>query len=196
MCNVNEYKKHKLEVDAANAKALFKRDMALDLECRKLCIREAYEENKKTLYDEVIIRENGEFEIITRNLSFDAKPRKLCNFAKPEMIKLFNEKDVVEVLMVKIEIGEKKFELYLAANRIGDSKYLAKKFSEVGCEIYANNRRLREEYLHKMVVCMMNRIDRACYVPDKRGWNRNSDGTFKFVGPDSPIWKEVLKWSK
>lgn len=192
----NEYEKKQLEVQAANAKAQFNHDMALDVEYMKQVIREEFFEKKKAQYDEVIIRDTGEFEIITKNLTFDAKPRKLCNFAKPEMIKLFNEKNSDAVFLLKINIGARTFKIYLEAGEIGNPKYLAKKFAEVGCEIYANSRRLREEYLHKMVVCMMNRISATYCVPDKHGWNRNSDGTFKFVGPDSPIWKEVLKWSK
>lgn len=192
----SEYEKKQLEVQAANAKAQFNYEMSLNAEYMKQMIREEFSEKKKAQYDEVIICDTGEFEIITRNLTLDAKSRKLCNFSNPEMIKLYNKKNSNEVLMLKINIGAKKFSVFLAVKEANNPKYLSKKFSEVGCEIYASNRRLREEYLHKIVICVINRTSETNCIPDKRGWNRNSDGTFKFAGPDSPIWKEVLEWAK
>lgn len=191
-----EFQKKNMDVQMANAKALYNHNIALEFEEKKYLMREFFLEKQKSQYEEVIIQDNGELEVVTRNLLADAKARRLCNFSNPEMIKLFNEKNDYVVLNLILNMGAKKVRLYFAASEVGNSKYLLKKFSEAGCEIYARNRKIREEYLYKIFMCLLNRCTESQIIPDKYGWNKHLDGTFEFVEPTSLIWKEVWSWTK
>lgn len=191
-----EFYKNSMGVQVAKAKELNKRDVALDLEYKKFLMKEIFLEKRKAQYDEVVLSETGGFEIVTRNLTIDGEFRDLCNFCNPQMKKLVNEKNADEIFQLSLNIGSNEVFLYLAANEVGNSGYLLKKFSEAGCEIYARNRKLREEYLHKIFMCLLNRSTESCTIPCKYGWNKLPGGRFKFVKRDTPIWKEVWSWTK
>lgn len=162
----------------------------------KQMLRERERERKKAMQDVVQIQENGAIQVITQNLSIESTPRYITNMKFPELTVLKRAEDVDEkIYCVACIVNGQEQQVFLDGNMAGNGSYLLRKFASSGiCFVCsaAEAKRLAIQIL----VLLLNAPKAEKLLPDREGWMKKPDGSFKYVEEGELTWEKVKKQCK
>lgn len=159
-------------------------------------LRQQEEERKKSTFSELIITNEGELQLITRNLSIDAKPRSMTNMRNPSLTILRRAVDVTEVMFhFRCFINAIAKEIFLDPHKTEKISYVKRKFSFAG--IYFNIPKEEKRDFFDRLISLMIILgpDERC-IPDHAGYFESPEEGLIYVGEEDLTWKKVIKLCK
>ncbi len=179
------------EIQKTEAKEMIRGNAKLALQMQKAQLRQREEEEKRGVYEEVTIGEDGNTYIVTRNLQIETKAREVTNMRFPRMYCAARRSCVEEyIFILDCQISGKSRIVYFDPRRIGSGTYILGKMAAAGIEIYAEGAR-EKEYARKML-CQLVKYAAQTVIPDEPGWIE-ADGKFSFIPEGSMTWREIKK---
>lgn len=175
-----------------------KRMLDIAYDCRLLenryCHAQKVKEGKLAHCEVVEINNNGEIQIVSKNMTIPSKPRLVVNFKYEDAITYIstdsNEK-IVQLLLKLDVTTEKRESVFLALKDLTKNRYIEKKFLNVGVSVYGSSESKKREYMKMIVAYLICKSTQTVMVPMKRGWYRNADRIEFFDGQWT--WEELVK---
>lgn len=181
------------EIEKARAKAAAVESVRIEAAQIKQQMKEAADERKKQIGEQLIITAEGELQLQTTNLTVEAKPRNLTNMRKPELVALKHEEDRDEVIFcIGCKVGDDKKEIFLDGNMVGKSSYLLRKFLSKGVRFYTDAAKAKRIVVQ--LFCILQELSSTdITIPDEEAWIKKKDGCFEFIEKGELTWKKAMK---
>lgn len=161
----------------------------INLELRKMELRQREEEAKRGIYEEIACDEEGRPYLTTRNLWIDAKPREFANLRYPKLIRAARISCLEEqVFIVSCEVNGETCMIYIDPKKIGSGTYLLGKLAAAGICIYAPEKKAKQ--YARLLLCWLLRYSNKSVIADEPGW-LEVDGKFSFIPEGSMTWREI-----
>lgn len=166
-------------------------------ERERAVFREQEAEYKKSIYEEVFLREDGVVDVKTQNLRINSSPRLLCNFKYPEMTAFICIVDFSKIYCMSCFIGDKEKKVYFDERKGGNPSYFLRKLSSEGLEIMASTSSRKKFYAEKLWVTLIKNCKKEVLVPQAYGWFVTSEGKLSYFKEGGCIlWKEISSRAK
>ena len=167
----------------------------LSLYQKKIQIREAERERKKSQIDLVELSQDGILTVRTKNLQMDAPIRMVCNFFHPEIVIYKRCKNPEEVMyQLHFELSKTIKFVWLKKENVGNSSYIMKKITATGGQIMGENVAKRKEYAIQIVSLAIINAHTEIFIPDDRGWYIDENAKLKFYNAKY-TWKEITNYA-
>lgn len=166
----------------------------LSLYQKKVSIKEAERERKKSQYDLVELSVDGVVTVRTENLQMAAPLRMVCNFLHPEIIiyrRLKNPEE--EIYQMHFELAKTIKYVWLKKENVGNSSYIMKKIIATGGQIMGENIAKRKEYALQIVSLAIVNSQMVISIPDERGWYIDRNEKLAFYNAKY-TWKEIVNY--
>lgn len=163
----------------------------------KLAYEERRRENRLAQTEEVLISPGGEISVHTQNLHMQSQGRRVCNFTNPQLTELCSTEGDEGLLSLEINVsGNKKCSIMLV-ERIFDVDYFEKKLGMQGAFFVASSSYRRRAYVRSFVAALLScETPQTIILPAHIGWNKLSNGGWKFAEREDETWKYYQKIAK
>uniref|UniRef100_UPI003FF1416E hypothetical protein n=1 Tax=Eisenbergiella tayi TaxID=1432052 RepID=UPI003FF1416E len=156
-------------------------------------IKAANSEAQRSIYEEVMITEDGRLEIQTRNLQISAVARELSNIKNPKLTVLKREQNQAEELyLIECNVAGEDKEIYLSPSKIGGGIYLLNKFALAGASINAPTNKAKE-YARQLLRLLIVKSNETLILPENAGWMALPDNTVHLVEKGDLLWTDAMK---
>lgn len=163
----------------------------LNLEYRKIELRQREQEAKRGIYEDIAFDEEGRLYMITRNLWIDTKPREFANLRYPKLARVARKSCLEEyAFIIDCKVNEKSRMIYLDPKKIGSGTYLLGKMAAAGICIQAPEKKAKQ-YARLMLSWLMRNAE-DLVIADEPGWIE-IDGDFLFIPEGNMTWREIKK---
>ena len=180
------------EINRVGAIESIKADAKLCIQAKKTEMREKESENKRGIYEEISVDDNGKPHIITRNLQITACPRELTNMYFPQLYIVARSSCLSEQIFVLFcQVAEKEEIVYLDPKKVGSGTYILGKFTASGICIFAPMTKAKD-YVRQLI-CLLVKNSTKAVIPEEPGWIETEEGKFSFVTEGRMTWKEIIK---
>ena len=181
------------EVEKARVKAAAVESVRIEATQIKQQMKEAADERRKQIGEQLLITAEGELQLQTTNLAVEAKPRNLTNMRKPELVILKHENDRDEtIFFIGCKVSDDKKKIFLDGNMVGKSSYLLRKFMSKGIRFYTDTAKAKR--IVGQLFCILQEIfSTEITLPDEEGWMKKADGRFEFIEKGALTWKKAMK---
>lgn len=165
------------------------------LQARSL-MKEAERELKKAQVEVMAIDADGRVEMVTKNLQIEAVPRKITNFAHPEIVVLKRLKNPEEkIFLFYCELQQEVAWALLLPEKCGGATYIMRKLSGIGAEIFAATSALKKQYAKQLITLLIRNAKMCKGLPDRYGWYTDEDGKIAFFD-GKWSWEEAMACTK
>lgn len=188
-----EYYKTEREIEITERKQLSKEKVKLWAMQERQKIKSENSEARRSIYEEVMITEDGRLEIQTRNLQISAVARELSNIKNPKLTVLKREQNQAEELyLIKCNVAGEDKEIYLSPSKIRGGTYLLNKFALAGASINAPTNKAKE-YARQLLRLLIVKSNETIILPEKAGWMVLPDNTVHLVEKEDLLWTDAMK---
>lgn len=158
---------------------------------KKIQIKEAERERRKSQIDLVEMSADGVLTVRTENLQMATPQRMVCNFKNPEIFvfKRLENREEMRYLFSFECAGEIR-KVWLEKEKVGNGNYLLKQLASVGGQILGENLGKRKEYATQIVAMAVTNSKVTEYIPDKKGWYIDEKNNVKFYSK-MYAWEEI-----
>lgn len=181
------------EVQKTIAKANALEDIRLKGLIARQRLREAESERKKSTFDELLITSDGEVQIITRNLTIEAKPRAVTNMTAPRIVILKRLKDTTEeIFLFRCIINNISRKLFLSPQKAGRGSYLIKNFISIGAYFQSPSAKAKELAI-QLLALLISAGPQELLLADDEGYTEFPGKGFIYIGEEDLTWKKATK---
>ena len=181
------------EVQKTIAKANALEDIRLKGLIARQRLREAESERKKSTFEELLITSDGEVQIITRNLTIEAKPRAVTNMTVPHLAILKRLKDATEEIFLYRGIENHiSRELFLNPQKAGKGSYLIKNFVLIGVQFHLPSAKAKELAI-QLLALLISAGPEELLLADDEGYTEFPGKGFIYIGEEDLTWKKATK---
>ena len=160
---------------------------------RKEQLKEQVAEHRRQIYEQLVVTGDGELQFKTQNLSFDAKPRTICNakfFRMTYLLDSENNTNYIVMVQFKIDGAEKFF--YLDPNKMGKNRYVLQKMTTSGIQIKLPETKLNS-FARQFIAWLLNHPIETRVVPHDIGWVQMTAETDSFIYINE---EDTFTWTK
>lgn len=184
------------EIEKERAKAAVRESVKLEAARCRQQFKEAEEERKRSICEEVQILSSGELQIVTRNLLVDAKPRHFTNMETPRLTILKRIEDETEkIYLVECEASGRGVQVFLSSDKAGNGTYILRKFASAG--IWFSHPTANTKKIAVRIICaLMEGPVEEHWLADCAGWMKRPDGKFIFIDEEAITWEKARKFVK
>lgn len=184
------------EIQLAQAKRLAVEEVKYSAYVRKQILKMEQKEFEKGIYEEVLVGANGEIQLVTRNAAINPKAREVTNMANPKLtIFVRGENADEEIFCLNCEVGGEERRIFLRPEKMATGGYLLRKFSSRGIYFKLSTARAKDVAI-QLICKLLEGETKKVVLPEKCGWYKTSEGTFRFVEEGELTWKKAEKLSK
>lgn len=181
------------EVQKTIAKANALEDIRLKGLIARQRLREAESERKKSTFEELLITSDGEVQIITRNLTIEAKPRAVTNMTVPHLAILKRLKDATEeIFLFRCIVNNISRELFLNPQKAGKGSYLIKNFVLIGVQFHLPSAKAKELAI-QLLALLISAGPEELLLADDEGYTEFPGKGFIYIGEEDLTWKKATK---
>lgn len=190
------YFKGQLEIEKTVAKEHYLNEKRIDLEQRKIQLREYQREARAARYEEVQIREDGSCEIIVRNRLLQIPNREIVNFQFRGIFELVSSNGKRGFFLLVLKIAGNEKQIFLNEEKVGKPSYLMQKLISVGAQIFMNKRKDKENFLNNFWSTVYLRCQKKIIIPENEGWIKEKENEYKFIEKGVTLWQDIIKLAK
>ena len=192
----NMVMKSNIDIRTSSVQASNKANVQLIVAEEKIRLREAAKEREKQVYEELLLTETGEVQLITRNLTIQSQPRKLTNMSNPTLISLKHVSNLdEEVFCIKCIVDNSEKEVFLDRDMAGKASYLLKKFAAAGISFMLPSAEAKQVVI-KLFCVLKQASNNEKLLADMEGWMKKPDNTFEYVGEGELTWERARAMCK
>lgn len=181
------------EVKKSIAKANALEDIRLKGFITRQYLRQLESERKSSTFEELLITSDGEVQIITRNLTIEAKPRAVTNITSPRIVILKRLKDTTEELFLfQCVVNKVSRKLFLNPQKVGKGSYLIKNFILIGAYFHLPSAKAKE-LATQLLALLISSGPEELLLADDEGYTEFPGKGFIYIGEEDLTWKKATK---
>lgn len=181
------------ELQKAIAKANAIEDIRLKGLIARQHLRQLEYERKKSTFDELVITSDGDVQMVTRNLTIEAKLRSVTNMRAPHIVILKRLKDTTEeIFLFRCVVNNISRELFLNPQKAGKGAYLIKNFVLIGVQFHLPPAQAKELAIQLLALLIASGPEELLLADDE-GYTEFPGKGFIYIGEGDLTWKKAMK---
>lgn len=190
---MQEYFRDCRDVQKSIAKAQALEDIRLKGLADRQLLRQLEAERKRATFDELTITPEGHVQLITRNLTVDARPRSLTNMKAPCVVilrRLADSSD--EIFLYKCIVNNLPRKLFLDPHKAGKGSYLLRNFALIGGYFQLPQTKAKDLSV-QLLAFLIASDSKEQILPDEEGYVEMPGKGLIYVGKDDLTWKKAMR---